>query len=72
MTFPELLQASANGMPKVKDASGKIGQVVVIKQNRAYSGCAVEFPGVPYDVWFHAEWKEDKRSRYMQELEIIL
>jgi hypothetical protein len=71
MTIKELLTASADGMPMVTDESGRIGQVVVIKKNRDYAGCAVEFPGVLYDIWFNEDYQDDRRRRYMKELKLI-
>ena len=43
------------------------GTITVIKP----SGVAVRFDGMGYDVWFWAETQDDRRSRYMSQLEII-
>ncbi len=83
MTVQELIKASVNGkLPKVKatvdirnDVKAKsVGEVVVIKLGTTASGfrgIAVQFPGMPYDIWFGEEFKNDKRSGYMCNLEIV-
>ncbi len=82
MDFQDLLKACAAGtMPRVKStvpikfsAGSKPtmceGLVTVIKHTKGFQGCAVSFKGITYDVWFHAEKKDDKRSRYLADLEI--
>ncbi len=78
MTFEELLKACASGeLPAVslkepvKYATSNAGKVVVIKANNRHRGIGVQFPGVPYDTWFHEINTGDKRSKYMDELELI-
>lgn len=72
MTFKELLTACSSGdMPCVKDTvTGSIGKVVVIKQNRNHRGVGVQFYCISFDVWYHDSDDNDKRSRYMHQLEI--
>ena len=71
MTWNELLQAASTGiMPKVKRGDS-IGTVTTIKHKGKYKGCAVDF-GYNWDDWFHAEKQNDKRSKYMAELELII
>lgn len=78
MNFGELLSACANGMIDVKcsvpikGATSDVGQVVVLKDNRSWKGCAVQFPGLTYDTWFGEEpAATDRRSHYMHELFFI-
>ncbi len=74
MTFEELLKASCNGLPEVKTfvavnrATSNIGKVVALKDNGKFKGCAVQFPGLDYDIWFTDSNETDKRSRYMYHL----
>lgn len=64
-------KASANGtLPKVRRGDA-IGQVTTIKQRQTTKGCAVDF-GKGYDDWFHSENKGDKRSKYMDELSLVV
>lgn len=70
MTWIQLCESISTGqMPLVK-RGGITGQVVVIKSNRSYKGCAVDF-GKGYDEFFYENEKNDKRSKYMSELDII-
>lgn len=81
MTLKELLKACADGkMPKVKcnrfikGAKSDVGQVVVIKQGTStagFFGCAVDFPGLAWDTWFHETPGTDKRNHHMSELTFI-
>lgn len=78
MTFQELLKACASGkMPRVKSTehfkghTSTTGTVTTIKTNGKHSGCAVTFDGMAYDTWFHEEWEEDKRSKYMNQLILL-
>lgn len=71
MTYEELLRATSTGkLPKVRYGD-RIGQVVTIKDNRSYKGCAVDF-GEKYDEWFHdaPTSTTDKRSKYLYQLEL--
>ena len=75
MTIHDVLKRAANinDFPKVrvnhrvKRANTDIGQIVEIKQ----TGVGVRFEGLNYNVWFWAESKEDKRSRYMHQLTFV-
>lgn len=69
MTFEELLQASASGLPKVM-YNGVDGRVTVIKDNGSFKGCACRFKE-NYDHWFYAADGDDKRSKYMKDLTLI-
>lgn len=80
MNLEELLKACGTGkMPlvevdtPVRHSKEKVGQVVVIKtmSTMGHSGCAVRFPDMTYDTWFHAEASVDRRKRYMFELRIV-
>jgi len=70
MTWEELLTVSSSGkLPQVKWGE-LIGQVTTIKQRKNTKGCAVDF-GKGYDEWFHSENTGDKRSKYMNEIELL-
>jgi hypothetical protein len=70
MKFEDLLKACASGLPIVY-YNGNKGQVTTIKDNGRYKGCAVNF-GKNYDEWFHDVESEDKRSKYMKDLNLTL
>ena len=70
LTFNDVCTSIIDGrMPQVK-YKGQLGQVVVIKDNGRYKGIAVDF-GKGYDEFFHDEFSEDKRSKYINQLELI-
>jgi hypothetical protein len=78
MNFEQLLQACTNGLPEVKiekpvsGATSATGKVIVLKDNGRFKGCAVLFPGLPYDLWFNDEPEgTDKRKHYMHELSFL-
>ncbi len=84
MTIKEvLINSSVGEFPKVtlnidlkkdKVKAGTVGQIVVVKYNTTHSGyrgIAVQFPGLSFDVWFHEQPSEDKRSAYMKDLTFV-
>jgi len=70
MTWNELLKELSKGkMPKVKRGDD-IGTITAIRYKGKHKGCSVDF-GHKWDDWFHAENTGDKRSKYMDELELV-
>lgn len=57
---------------EIRGASSRIGTVVLLKDTGTYKGCAVNFPGMNYSVWFTDDMEgTDKRSRYMKDLRFL-
>lgn len=71
MEWIELLKYLSNGkMPMVKDTkTGKIGRVVVIKDNGRHKG--ISMSGEHYDTWYHDSDAVDARTKYIRDLQII-
>lgn len=70
MNWTDLLMELSKGeMPNVS-YNGKIGKVVLIKDNGRHKGIGVDF-GKGYDDFFHEEVKSDKRSKYINELTLV-
>lgn len=71
MTWNSLLKYLSTGrMPLVKRGE-EVGIVTTIKNKGNTQGCAVDF-GKGYDEWFHAKNTGDKRSKYMDELQLVI
>ncbi len=77
MTWDDLLTAVVReyyqpSLPTVRNKKdGRIGTITVIKNNGKFKGCAVQYLDQEYDVWFYAEPGTDKRSKYMEDLELF-
>jgi hypothetical protein len=73
MTWEQLLKKVGEGkLPQVKVIeTGKVGTVTVLKDNGRHRGVGVQFPGLNYDTWYHELNTGDRRSRYMDQLELV-
>lgn len=73
MTFKELLTKSAElgEFPRVFYPEHGPGTITVLKNNRSYKGCGVQFDSLNYDKWFWDSDEADKRTKYMRDLTFL-